>query len=65
MTLLVLVFYSTSQPYSNQDLRPTLGQLPIAWLENTFLARISFMYGDEPVSIEASGVSGFVEFFSS
>ncbi|TSB48490.1 VanZ family protein [Alkalicoccobacillus porphyridii] len=58
-----LIFYSTSQPYSHQDLRPTLNKLPIHWLENTFLSRISFTYGGYERSIEASGVAGFLEFF--
>ncbi|MFK3936155.1 VanZ family protein [Alkalihalobacillus sp. NPDC078783] len=58
-----LIFYSTSQPYSNQDIRPTLNKLPIHWLEDTFLNKISFTYGYQERSIEANGVAGFLEFF--
>ena len=58
-----LIFYSTSQPYSNQDIRPTLNKLPIHWLENTFVNKISFTYGYQTRSIETNGVAGFVEFF--
>lgn len=58
-----LIFYSTSQPYSNQDLRPTLDKLPIHWLEDTFLSRISFVYGGYERSMAANGVAGFLEFF--
>ncbi|MDQ0206925.1 VanZ family protein [Alkalicoccobacillus murimartini] len=58
-----LIFYSTSQPYSNQDIRPVLNKMPIYWLENTFVNDISFTYGYQVRSIEANGVAGFLEFF--
>ncbi|WP_100010399.1 VanZ family protein [Lentibacillus sediminis] len=58
-----IIFYSSAQPYENQDIRPLLGNfLDLSFLE-PFLAGITFSYNGSEVSVAAQGVAGFLEFF--
>jgi len=58
-----LIFYSSSQPYENQDIRPELSHLSfLAGIVKHFNF-IHFTYAKEVVSIDALGVPGFIEFF--
>ncbi|MGM7702978.1 VanZ family protein [Pseudalkalibacillus sp. Hm43] len=57
-----VIFYSSSQPYEDQDIKPFLsGKIPLEWV-NTF-SFVNFDYAGEEVSIEALGEARFLEFF--
>lgn len=64
-TLLVMlvIFYSSSQPYSKQDMRPELGLIFDHPFWKEAFSFVSFTYAGSEVSIEANGVTGFIEFF--
>lgn len=58
-----LIFYASSQPYENQDLRPALSSnFNLNFTEELF-SDVAFYYAGSEVSIETRGVEGFVEFF--
>lgn len=57
-----LIYYASSQPYEQQDLRPVLGEIDLTLIEKWF-SWVSFTYSNSVISIEARGVAGFVEFF--
>lgn len=57
------IFYFSSQPYHQQDLRPKLHDLlPEQRIIEQF-SNVEFNYAGETVSIKHLGVPGFVEFF--
>ncbi|GEK59120.1 VanZ family protein [Marinococcus halophilus] len=56
------ILISTSMPYQQQDIRPWLEHVPFEWLQ-PYVSVPSFTYGGDPVSVAASGVEGYVEFF--
>lgn len=56
------ILISTSMPYQQQDIRPWLEHIPFEWLQ-PYVSVPSFSYGGDPVSVAASGVEGYVEFF--
>lgn len=58
-----IIFYSSAQPYQNQDIRPLLGDFLDLSLLKPILAGISFSYNGSEVSVAAQGVAGFLEFF--
>ncbi|WP_022793376.1 VanZ family protein [Marinococcus halotolerans] len=58
----LIILISTSMPYEQQDIRPWLGYIPFELLQ-PYVSVPSFSYGGDPVSIAASGVEGYVEFF--
>ncbi|WP_226581242.1 VanZ family protein [Halobacillus litoralis] len=58
-----LLFYFSSQPYEEQNLRPTMNlYLPLELLR-PIVEPISFSYHGEPVSVATHGVDGLIEFF--
>lgn len=58
-----VIFYSSSQPYEDQDLKPTLAKyLDLTFLEPIF-DHVSFVYHQSEVSIASLGIGGFIEFF--
>ncbi|MEC5422875.1 VanZ family protein [Virgibacillus sp. C22-A2] len=58
-----VIFYSSHQPYENQDIKPLLSNtVDLSFLE-PFLGWISFTYHNSVVSINTHGVDGFIEFF--
>lgn len=57
-----LIFFASSQPYTDQDLRPMLGDFNLAWVER-FFGWVSFTYSSSVISVETRGAAGFVEFF--
>lgn len=58
-----VIFYSSSQPYDNQDVRPLLeNQLNLRFLE-PMLNNIVFSYNQTEVSVDHLGLAGFIEFF--
>ena len=59
-----VVFYSSSQPYSEQYIQPLLGEnlrLPDSVM--ALLSKINFTYAGMEVSVEALGLPAFIEFF--
>lgn len=59
-----VVFYSSSQPYSKQNIQPLLGEnlnLPDSVV--ALLSKINFTYAGTEISVEAAGLPGFIEFF--
>jgi VanZ family protein len=58
-----LIFYSSSQPYGEQDIRPELSHLSFLNGIVKHFDFIHFTYAKEVVSIDALGVPGFTEFF--
>ncbi|KHE67537.1 VanZ family protein [Halobacillus sp. BBL2006] len=63
LSIMIILFIFSSQPYQEQDLRPTLSQyLPLETIE-PLLQPIQFTYHHKVVSIETHGVDGMIEFF--
>ncbi|WP_404454364.1 VanZ family protein [Oceanobacillus kapialis] len=58
-----VIFYSSHQPYENQDVRPLLSNLFNVDFLEPYLNWISFSYHNSVVSVEQLGVAGFLEFF--
>ncbi|WP_139892102.1 VanZ family protein [Bacillus sp. D386] len=59
-----VVFYSSSQPYTEQNIQPLLSEnlkLPDSIV--ALLSKISFTYAGVEISVEALGLPGFIEFF--
>lgn len=57
------IFYASSQPYEEQDLKPVLsGYFDLSFLR-PYLDGISFHYHNSEVSIARLGTEGFIEFF--
>ncbi|MCD5325933.1 MULTISPECIES: VanZ family protein [Pontibacillus] len=58
-----VIFYSSSTPYEEQDIKPFMSDV----LDLSFLAPvldwIQFAYHHSEVSVEALGVNGLIEFF--
>jgi VanZ family protein len=58
-----MIFYSSSQPYKKQDMRPTITKyVSPEFVENSF-SWVSFDYAGEEVSVAHRGAAGFLEFF--
>ncbi|RXJ02941.1 VanZ family protein [Anaerobacillus alkaliphilus] len=57
-----MIYFASSQPYEQQDLRPILGEMDLSFVERWF-SWVSFTYSNTVISIENRGVTGFVEFF--
>lgn len=57
-----LIAIASSQPYTDQDLRPMLGELNNNWVE-CFFGWVSFSYGTSTIRIEEIGAAAFLEFF--
>ena len=59
-----VIFYSSAQPYSEQNIQPLLGEnvkLP-EWVM-AMLSKINFTYAGMEVSVGALGLPAFIEFF--
>lgn len=61
--IMAVIFYFSSQPYHQQDLRPKLHKLLPEQMISEQFSNIEFNYAGETVSINRLGVPGFVEFF--
>ncbi|RXT02870.1 VanZ family protein [Ammoniphilus sp. CFH 90114] len=60
---MAIIFWFSSEPYSNQDLRPWLKQnVPEAALKER-LQHVRVNYNGSEISIQTKGVQGFLEFF--
>ncbi|WP_077328069.1 VanZ family protein [Virgibacillus siamensis] len=58
-----VIFYSSAQPYEEQNIKPFLGNLlNLSFLE-PYLDWVSFTYHHSEVSTEVLGVDGLIEFF--
>lgn len=58
-----VIFYSSSTPYENQDIKPLMnGLIDFSFLEPV-VGWITFTYNHSAVSVEDLGINGFVEFF--
>ena len=57
------IFYSSSTPYGDQDIRPQLNQLNGIYHFVGQFDFIHFTYAGKEISIEHLGSAGFVEFF--
>ncbi len=57
-----IIVYASSQPYSEQDLRPILRGYNVDWAESWF-GWVSFTYAESEISVKERGAEGFVEFF--
>ncbi|GGC85556.1 VanZ family protein [Thalassobacillus devorans] len=60
---MAIIFYSSSQPYQDQDIKPMLSDYINLSFLNPFLAPVHFTYHHSEVSLEALGAAGLVEFF--
>ena len=59
-----VVFYSSSQPYTEQNIQPLLSEnLKLPDSVVALLSKISFTYAGVEISVEALGLPGFIEFF--
>ena len=64
LLIIGIIFYSSSQPYSEQNLQPLISekvQLPDVIV--SLLSKVEFTYAGHIVSVETKGVPGFIEFF--
>ncbi|MFD2044976.1 VanZ family protein [Ornithinibacillus salinisoli] len=60
---MLIIFYSSSQPYEDQDMKPMLSNtIDLSFLER-YLDWIVFTYHRSEVSVANLGVEGFIEFF--
>ncbi|WP_028784055.1 VanZ family protein [Thalassobacillus devorans] len=60
---MAVIFYSSAQPYQDQDIKPFLsGKLDLTFLK-PILEPLHFTYHHSEVSIAALGTAGLVEFF--
>ncbi|WP_058306675.1 VanZ family protein [Gracilibacillus massiliensis] len=60
---MALIYYSSDQPYQEQDIKPFLSDyIDLSFLE-PYLQTISFTYNQSEVSIDQLGVNGLIEFF--
>lgn len=60
---MTIIFWFSSQPYHEQDLRPTMNNyLQLEGLK-PFLQSVEFRYHGQEVSLESHGVAGLIEFF--
>ena len=58
-----VIFYSSAQPYQDQDVKPLLeDMIDLSFLE-PILSGIAFVYHYSEVSVANLGVYGFIEFF--
>jgi VanZ family protein len=57
------LFYSSSQPYQKQDLRPEIGRYVDLERVKENYSNVKFYYSGSEVSVEAKGPASFVEFF--
>lgn len=58
-----VIFYSSSTPYQEQDIKPFMSdKLDLSFLV-PFVENVSFYYHHSEVSVAALGIAGFVEFF--
>jgi VanZ family protein len=58
-----VIFYSSGQPYEEQDIKPLLSRtIDFSFLEPV-LKHVQFTYHHSEVSIQSLGVNGVVEFF--
>jgi VanZ family protein len=57
-----VIYYSSSQPYQDQDLRPTLANFLDLELVKVYLNDFKFHYAGEEISVEEKGAAGFIEF---
>ncbi|WP_088104306.1 VanZ family protein [Halalkalibacter urbisdiaboli] len=57
-----IIVFASSQPYSQQDLRPMLTSWDLSWVERLF-SWVEFTYSQSLISIETKGTAGFIEFF--
>ncbi|SEO58776.1 VanZ like family protein [Amphibacillus marinus] len=60
---MLFIFYSSAQPYQNQDVRPALDRYLNLQIIEPYVASVQFMYNQSEVSVAALGLNGFVEFF--
>ncbi|WP_028401764.1 VanZ family protein [Ectobacillus panaciterrae] len=58
-----MIFYSSSQPYQKQDMRPTITQYVSPDLVERLFSWVKFNYANYEISIAHMGASGFLEFF--
>lgn len=63
LAIMVILFYSSSQPYEEQSITPMLDQLLAKEPLKNLLSPIHFNYATSEISIHALGYSKFVEFF--
>lgn len=58
-----VIFQSSSTPYTQQDIKPLMGEfIDFTFLE-PYVAWIYFTYNGSPVSLETHGAAGLIEFF--
>ena len=61
-----IIFYSSSQPYSKQNIQPLISEtLKLPDKIESLLSKIEFNYAGSPVSVETKGIAGVIEFFLS
>ncbi|GGM35533.1 VanZ family protein [Paraliobacillus quinghaiensis] len=58
-----VIFYSSAQPYQDQDVKPLLeNTIDLSFLKPMF-SGIAFVYHQSEVSVANLGIYGFIEFF--
>ncbi|SEA76548.1 VanZ like family protein [Thalassobacillus cyri] len=60
---MAVIFYSSSQPYQEQNIKPFLSDTIDLSFLNPLLESVQFTYHNSEVSLAALGTEGLVEFF--
>jgi VanZ family protein len=63
LLLVLLIFFSSSQPYEKQDLRPMLARYMNMHMVEYFFSGVVFSYAGKEISVHYLGPAGFIEFF--
>ncbi|MCP8617588.1 VanZ family protein [Salirhabdus salicampi] len=58
-----VIFYSSAQPYEKQDVKPFMSDFVDLSFLIPYVHHIEFTYKQDPISVDALGIYGFVEFF--
>jgi len=64
LLIMGIIFYSSSQPYSKQNIQPLISEkLELPDPIVSLLSEIEFTYAGSIISVETKGVPGIIEFF--
>ncbi len=64
LLIMGIIFYSSSQPYSKQNIQPLISEkLELPDPIVSLLSEIEFTYAGNIISVETKGIPGIIEFF--
>ena len=64
LIIIGVIFYSSSQPYSKQNIQPLISEkLDLPEPLVSLLSKVEFTYAGQMISVETKGIPGLIEFF--